>query len=64
MDVWKPTEDVNLDDFFEQNNEEQKDNKFKIILEYTEEDYNAIIEAFKLHSGTKEQIVAKLLNIQ
>ena len=56
------TSDIDLDSFFEEDNTDKK-NKFKIVLEYTEEDYNNIIEAFKLHSGSKEQIVAKLLGL-
>lgn len=56
------TSDIDLDSFFEESNND-KENKFKITLEYTEEDYNNIIEAFKSHSGSKEQIVAKLLGL-
>jgi hypothetical protein len=62
LDVWKQDSDVNLDDFFEENNE-QKEQKNKITLEYTEEDYDAVIEAFSKHSGSKEQIVFKLLGL-
>ena len=62
LDVWTPTEDINLDDFFKENNEDSKENKFKIVLEYTEEDYNSVLEAFKKYSGSKEDIVYKLLN--
>ena len=54
--------DINLDDFFEENNEE-KDVKNKIILEYTEDDFNLVNEALKKHSGSKEQIVFKLLGL-
>jgi len=55
-------EDINLDDFFEESNE-QKEEKFKITLEYTEDDYNEVNEAFKKHSGSKEQIIFKLLGL-
>lgn len=55
--------DINIDDFFEDNGQSEKEQKFKIILEYTEEDYNAIQEAFKKYSGSKEQIIYKLLEI-
>lgn len=53
---------VNLEEFF---NEEQetKESKFSITLQYTEDDYNEVIEAFSKHSGTKEQIVFKLLGL-
>ena len=54
---------INLDDFFEESNQEEKEEKFKIILEYTEDYYNTVIEAFKNHSGSKEDIVAKLLGL-
>jgi len=55
-------QDVNLDDFFEESNE-QKEEKFKITLEYTEDDYNKVNEALKKHSGSKEQIIFKLLGL-
>lgn len=54
--------DIDLDAFFEQDNTE-KEQKFKIILEYTEEDYNAVNEALKNYSGSKEQIIYKLLGL-
>lgn len=54
--------DVNIDDFFEDNGESEKEQKFKIILEYTEEDYNAVQEAFKKYTGSKEDIIYKLLD--
>jgi hypothetical protein len=60
MDVWQPS-DVNLDQFFEENNE-TKEGKFKIVLEYAEDDFNDITELFKKHSGSKEEIVFKLLS--
>jgi hypothetical protein len=55
-------DEVNLDDFFQENNElNEKQDFFKITLEYTEEDYNEIIELFGKKSGSKEQIVFELL---
>lgn len=54
--------DINLDDFFEQDNTE-KESKLKIILEYTEDDYNSVQEALKKYSGSKEQIFFKLLGL-
>lgn len=64
LDVWQPSE-TNLDEFFEDNseNEPQEEESIKIILEYTQDDYDLVIEAFKNHSGTKEQIVFKLLGL-
>jgi hypothetical protein len=62
MDVWQPQKDLDLEDFFVQDNSEPAEEKNKIILEYTEEDYNKILEAFKNHTGTKEEIVFNLLH--
>jgi ParB-like chromosome segregation protein Spo0J len=62
LDIPQFNQDVNLDDFFEENNE-QKEIKFKITLEYTEDDYNEVNEALKKHSGSKEQIIFKLLGL-
>jgi hypothetical protein len=53
-------EDIDLDDFFEKNNV-QKEQKNKIILEYTEEEFQLVTEAFSKHSGSKEQIIFNLL---
>lgn len=63
LDVWK-TSDVNLDDFFEDNGDSEKEQKFKIVLEYTEEDYEKVTAAFSARSGSKEKIVADLLGIE
>lgn len=52
--------DVNLNDFFEESTEE-KEQKNKIILEYTQEEFELVNEAFAKHSGSKESIVYKLL---
>ena len=61
MDVWQPQEDISLEDFFTEDKSEDKEEKNKIILEYSEEDYNKILEAFKKHNGTKEEIVFNLV---
>jgi len=60
MDVWE-TDPVNLDEFFEEQNEQGKPNKTQIVLDYTEEEYAQILTAFEQHSGTKEQIVWNLI---
>ena len=62
LEIPQFNQDINLDDFFEENNEE-KEEKFKITLEYTEDDFNLVNEALKKHSGSKEQIVFKLLGL-
>ena len=62
LDVWKSSSDINLDDFFEENNQ-TKEIKNKIILEYTDEEFELVNEAFKKHLGSKEQIIYKLLGL-
>lgn len=63
LPIWQTgNEEINLDQFFETNNE-IKEEKYKIILEYSEEDYNLIEEALKEHNGSKEQIFFKLLGL-
>lgn len=52
-----------LDGFFENSNEPKKDESFKIILEYNENDFNAVNEALKKHSGSKEQVFYQLLGL-
>jgi hypothetical protein len=55
-------EEINLDDFFEENNEpNDKEEKFTITLEYSEEDYAEVIDLFGKKSGSKESIVLELL---
>ena len=63
LDVWQSEEDVNLDDFFEEDISEPKEEKQKIILEYSDEDYEIIIEKFNSLEGTKENIIWKLLDL-
>jgi hypothetical protein len=53
---------IDLDSFFEEDNTNKED-KFKITLEYTEDDFNAVQEALKKHSGSKESIFFKLLGL-
>jgi hypothetical protein len=63
LDVWQMPTEINLDDFFEEKGDSEKGQLFKIVLEYTEDDYNSVIEAFGKKSGSKEQIIFKLLNL-
>ena len=53
---------IDLDSFFEEDNSE-KINKNKIILEYTDTDCELVNEALKNHTGSKEQIFFKLLGL-
>ena len=55
-------ESINLDSFFEENMDPKKE-KFKITLEYTNEEYELVMEALSKHNGTKEQIIYKLLGL-
>ena len=53
---------VNLDDFFSENNDPaEKPEQFTIVLNYTESEYNEIIEIFDKKNGSKENIVFELL---
>jgi ParB-like chromosome segregation protein Spo0J len=61
LDTFDISSDINLDNFFEDADDTEKSESFKIILEYREEDYNEIQEAFKQHIGSKEEIIYKLL---
>ena len=54
---------INLDNFFEEDNNNNKENKNKIVLEYTDEDFELVNEALKNHTGSKEQIFFKLLGL-
>jgi len=57
-------EETNLDDFFETENEtEPEEEKFKIILEYNENDYNIVKSALLKHGKSCEDAVFKLLGL-
>ena len=56
------TDNINLDQFFEESNE-TKEGKNKIVLEYTNEEFELVNEAFKKHSGSKESIIFNLLGL-
>ena len=60
--VIQENNDIDLDKFFEEDNT-IKENKNKIILEYTDEDFALVNEALKNHTGSKEQIFFKLLGL-
>jgi hypothetical protein len=63
LEVWNSDQDVDLDNFFEDSEDSEQNKKFKIVLEYSEDDYNLINEEFKKHSGSKENVVFKLLGL-
>ena len=59
MDVWQPTEE-NYGDFFEEKDDTIND-KQKIVLEYTQEEYEIIIDKLAQLGGTKENAIYNLL---
>lgn len=60
---WK-SEDGALDDFFnEEPSEKQDKNEFKIVLEYTEEDFEKVQKKFSEIGGSKENIIYDLLGL-
>jgi len=63
LDVWQPEEDSDLEDFFEESDEKQDDQieLNTIVLNYSKDDYNLIVEELKNYNGTKEQIIFSIL---
>lgn len=62
VDVYK--NDYDVDAFFEEDNTEKTDTPVKpysIVLEYSEEDYKVVIDAFNRLNGSKEAIVYDFL---
>ena len=62
VDVYK--NDYDVDAFFEEDNTEKTDTPVKpysIVLEYSEEDYKVVIDAFNRLNGSKEAIVYNFL---
>jgi ParB-like chromosome segregation protein Spo0J len=62
LNIWETNDDIELTDFFEENGDSEKDQKFKIVLEYSETDFAEINELLKKHSGSKEEIFFNLLS--
>lgn len=60
LDVWVPSEEPDLDKFFETVDEE-KEGRFRLVLDYTEADYHTVIELFNNHTGSREDVVLRLL---
>ena len=63
MDVWQPEKDLDLNDFFneEEKSEDDKIQKPTIVLEYTQEDHDMLIEILNKQSGSKEKIIYDLI---
>ena len=62
MEIYKP-EEVNLDSFFEEDNSEQKELKNKIVLEYSEQDFEIINNKLNSMDGSKENIIWQILGL-
>jgi hypothetical protein len=62
LDVWTP-EDIDLDEFFNEPENDGSSKKGKIVLEYSEDEYDKVVAAFDKINGSKEQIVWKFLNL-
>lgn len=64
VDIWQP-EDVDLNDFFEEDNtSEQGEEKNKIILEYTDDEFELVKNELTKYGETYEQAVWKLLKLE
>ena len=61
LDVWTPDENLELDDFFTEEEAEDKIEKNKIVLEYTQEDYDTLIDILNKESVAKEKIIYDLI---
>ena len=60
------TDEIGLDGLFDEPEDEPEEDKEEtntITLEYTKEDYDKVMEAFESMTGSKEEIVAKLLGV-
>ena len=55
--------DAPIDDFFNEGEDEEKLNSNKIVLEYTDEEFVLVNEAFAKLGGSKEKIVFNLLGL-
>lgn len=63
LDTWNP-EQGDLEDFFVDEEVKEEEKKNTIVLEYTEEDHEIILEAFSKQKGSKEEIVWRLLGCE
>ena len=59
--VFKDISDQNLDDFFKDNPNKDKDKGANLVLKYTEADYAVVMERLAAIGGTKEQAIFNLL---
>jgi hypothetical protein len=65
LELWMPKEDVNLDGFFDQepDNEKSDPEKYKIVLEFSQEDGSLVKEKLLQIASSPEQALWKLLKL-
>lgn len=64
LDVWMPTEQEDLEDFFtEDNTDEKESDKKRIVLEYDEDKYNEIQKVLETAKQTPEEIFLEKLGL-
>jgi len=56
MEVWQMTDEVDIDDLFEDVEQKDKKEVNKIVLEYSEKDYNLIVKRLKEENQRAEDI--------
>ncbi len=61
LDLWNQTDAEDLERFFEEKVETDEEDKSKLVLEYTQEDYDHLSSILSKMSGSKEDIIYRLL---
>lgn len=61
LDSYEIDTNVNLEEFFEDKNEDIKNDINKIIFEFNEKDFNQVNDLLNQHKESKEQLLLKLL---
>jgi hypothetical protein len=61
LDIFNATTDIDMDKFFTPNDEQSEADKFKIVLEYTETEYNEVTKRLTEIGGSKENVIYNLL---
>lgn len=64
LDVWVPENDIELDDFFSQENSEGKESPDVIMLKYTQQEHDIVKDALLKIASTPEQAVWSLLGLK
>lgn len=63
VDIWNPATDENISGLFTEGEQETELNTNKIVLQFTDEEYSLVVEAFEKIGGSREQAVFKLLGL-